>query len=188
MKIDKEYIPQTQRTDEEMSEKAYGKKYKKPQSKMSEEELTDKSYGKWGGPQTQLSRDEMNALAYGKKGGPQTQMGKDQMDKVAYGKTGKPQTKMSSDELADVAYGAARMPMAILGKFTNALLRGGNNAWKIQYKQITGNDPDVLGITKGQALLVINNYLSQDDDKDGIPNSVDIDMQENKTNYNVKNK
>lgn len=176
MKIRQEYIPQSQRTDEEMEEKAYGRKYKKPQSKMSEEELTDKSYGKWGGPQTQLSRDEMNALAYGKKGGPQTQMGKDQMDRVAYGEDGKPQTKLSKGEMDKVAYGDSSKPqMYILGKFIDAISQGGDQ-WKIDYKNLTGKDPDKEGITKEQALSVIKNYMSQDDDRDSIPNSLDPDV------------
>ena len=31
--------------------------------------------------------------------------------------------------------------------------------WKKQYKEITGNDPDTLGITKGEALKIIKDHL-----------------------------
>ena len=177
MKVKKEYVPQTQRTDKEVEEKAYGKT-SKPQTLQTDKELTDKAYGKFKGPQTQLTREEMNKLAYGSKGGPQTQMSQDQMSRVAYGKTGKPQTQMSKGEMDKVAYGESGEPqsqMRILGQFIDSLSKGGDN-WKVDYFNITGKDADAEGITKEQALIIINNQLQGDHDNDGVPNSIDPDF------------
>ena len=166
MKVKKEYVPQTQRTDKEVEEKAYGKT-SKPQTKQTDKELTDKAYGKFKGPQTQLSRDEMNKLAYGSKGGPQTQMSRDQMDKVAYGTAGRPQTQLSQGEMDRVAYGESGLPqsqapdptkMYVLSKFIDALSKGGDH-WKLDYYNITGKSADAEGITKEQALIIIKNFM-----------------------------